>query len=106
VITRVVMVEFQPHAAPAEIAAFKAGIHELASRASGLIRMSCGEHEEVAGDAVLRQKAPTVSFGSFLSIWEFRDHAALDVFLVDPAHRALADRWRTAVKHRYVVNMR
>jgi Stress responsive A/B Barrel Domain len=105
-ITRVVMVEFHPHATPAQIDAFKAGLHELAAQAAGLLRMSCGDHEEAGGDTVLRQKAPTVTFGSFLSIWEFQDSAALEEFLVDPAHRLLADQWRAAVKHRYVVNMR
>ena len=104
-ITRVVMVEFHPDATDEQIVAFKAGLHHLAAHATGLVRMSCGEHQESAADAVLRQKAPNVVFGSFMSIWEFSDRASLDKFLVDPGHRQLADTWRAVVKNRYVVNM-
>ena len=104
-VTRVVMVEFHPHATPAQIVTFKEGLHELAAQATGLIRMSCGEHLETGADALLRQKAPNVVFGSFMSIWEFSDQASLDKFLVDPGHRRLADGWRAVVKNRYVVNM-
>lgn len=104
-ITRVVMVEYHPHATAAQIVTFKEGLHELAARATGLIRMSCGDHLETGADAVLRQNAPNVVFGSFMSIWEFSDRASLDEFLVDPGHRRLAEGWRAVVKNRYVVNM-
>jgi hypothetical protein len=104
-ITRVVMVEFHPGLDAGEVAAFKAGIRQLAAHAAGLLRMTCGEHSETEGDAVLRQGAPSVVFGEFVSIWEFRDRAALNEFLVDPVHRELASRWRGAVKFRYVINM-
>jgi hypothetical protein len=104
-ITRVVMVEFHPGLDAAAVETFKAGIRELAARAAGLVRMSCGEHSETEGDAVLREGAPSVVFGNFVSVWEFRHRAALDEFLVDPVHRQLASRWRGAVKSRYVINM-
>jgi hypothetical protein len=105
-ITRVVMVEFHPDTDAIEVESFKAGLRELAARARGLISMSCGEHRETEGDVVLTGgPAPSVVVGDFVSIWEFRDRAALNEFLVDPVHRELASRWRAAVKSRYVINM-
>jgi Stress responsive A/B Barrel Domain len=105
-ITRAVMVEFHPHVTESDVTEFKGRLHDLAARASGLVRMACGAHAEAAGDGVLRKGAPSVVFGDFLSIWEFRDEAALDEFLIDPGHREMADKWRAVVKRRYVVNFR
>jgi len=99
------MVEFHPDIDANEVESFKAGIHELAARASGLIRMTCGEHSATEGDVALNECAPSVVYGNFLSVWEFRDRAALNEFLVDPVHRELASRWQAAVKSRYVINM-
>ena len=104
-ITRVVMVEFHPKVDASEVEAFKAGLRELAARARGLIRMTCGDHSESEGDVVLNARAPRVVFCDFMSIWEFRDRAALSEFLVDPLHRELASRWQAVVKSRYVINM-
>jgi hypothetical protein len=104
-ITRVVMVEFHPGIGATEVQTFKEGIRELAANASGLVRMTFGEHSETEGDAMLRRGAPDVVFGNFVSVWEFRDRAALNEFLVCPLHQVLASRWRRAVKSRYVINM-
>lgn len=104
-ITRVVMVEFHPGIGAAEVEKFKDGIRELAAQTPGLVRMKYGGHSETEGDVMLRQCAPSVVFGDFVSVWEFRDRAALNEFLVAPLHKALASRWRDAVKSRYVINM-
>ena len=104
-ITRLVMVEFHPHVGPDDIACFEQDLQGLAARTDGLLRMSCGQHAETMGDELLRRRAPQVVFGNFASIWEFEDRHAVDKFLVDPTHAAMAARWREWVKQRYVINI-
>jgi Stress responsive A/B Barrel Domain len=107
VITRVIIVEFRPEASADDIAAFKAGLQELAAESSAVIRMTCGEHFEVSNDAVLSANAPPVAFGNFMSVWEFADEQALNDFLVQPSHKAMAATiFRKVVQRRYVANIR
>jgi hypothetical protein len=101
------MVEFRPQATADEVAEFKSCLQLLASGTSGLIRMSCGEHFDVANDAVLSANAPAAVFGNFMSVWEFANEQALNDFLVQPIHRTLAaTQFRRVVQRRYVANIR
>lgn len=107
VITRVIIVEFRDGAATEDIAEFKACLQELAAGSSGVIRMICGKHLEVSNDAVLSTNAPNAVFGNFMSVWEFASEQALNDFLVQPNHRAMAaTTFRKVVQRRYVANIR
>jgi hypothetical protein len=105
-ITRVIVVEFYPEVTSEEVAAFRGWLQELASRSVGLVRMTCGEHRPTPSEASHSANAPSATIGHFASIWEFTDEEALDTFLLQPFHRALAaTKFRQVVKQRYLTNI-
>lgn len=104
--TRVVMVEFNPGVTPQEVEEFRGWLDDLAARTPNLVRMTCGEHRPITAEAELSANAPSVVFGSFVSIWEFRDDQALEDFVLEPFHREMAGRnFRRLVMRRYVINI-
>lgn len=104
---RVVMVEFKPGVSSQEVAAFRRWLERLADRSGNLVRMTCGEHLAAKSEGMLSADAPDVTFGHFVSVWEFSDEQALDEFVMAPFHRELAGNdFRRLVRHRYVINIR
>lgn len=105
-ITRVVIVEFQPDVTPALVAEFRALLEDVAARTPGLTRMICGEHQPASSDPGLSANAPDAVFGQFMSVWEFSSEAALDDYLKSPYHRQLAaTRFPRFVRRRYLANI-
>lgn len=105
--TRVVMVEFNAGVTEADMAEFQRWLEDLAARTPYLIRMQCGPHFLLPEDAKLSENAPDVTFGHFVSVWEFHDEAEVASFLEEPFHKEIAaGGFRKMVRHRYVVNFR
>jgi hypothetical protein len=105
-LTRVVMVQFRPHVTPADVAAFKGWLQEVAASTPGLVRMTCGPHKETSNDAVLSKKAPDAVFCDFMSVWEFESESAVNDYLASPFHRKMAaEKFSTVVQCRYVANI-
>lgn len=103
---RVVIVEFVPGVTQADVTEFQAALHALAAATPNLVRMTGGPHRSAAGESTLSTAAPGVTFGSFVSVWEFANAQALDEFLMQPLHRELAGKvFRRLVKRRYVANV-
>jgi hypothetical protein len=103
---RVVMVSFVPGTTDTQVEQFHGWLQDLASQAPGLVRMVCGPTEELGNEALLARDAPDATYGSFASIWEFEDQAALAAFVNAPTHRAVArELFLSLVAHRYVFNL-
>lgn len=103
---RIVIVEFESEVTPREVAEFSGWLRELAANTPSLISMTCGEHYAATGEAALSASAPSVVFGNFASIWEFDDERALDEFVMQPFHRAMAgQKFRKFIRRRYVANI-
>jgi stress responsive alpha/beta barrel protein len=102
---RVVIVEFNPEVTEQDVTEFQGWLHDLAARVPYLIRMQCGPHSTLPTDKELSLNAPSVSFGHFVSVWEFADKNALNQFVKEPFHKEIAGKkFKKLVKHRYVVN--
>lgn len=105
-VTRVVIVEFWPEVTAQEVSEFAGWLRELALHTSGLVRMTCGEHWGVPSEAGFSANAPNVTFGHFMSVWEFSNGQAVEEFVLNPLHREMAGKkFRQLVKHRYVSNI-
>ena len=106
-VTRAVIVEFHAGVTAREISDFAVSLRSLAAGTKNLVRMTCGEHYEMPSESALGADAPAVTFGNFVSIWEFEDERALDGFLRQAVHGEMVrERFRQVVRKRYVANIR
>lgn len=103
---RVVMLRFRADATPEQIKTFIVQLQAFADSIPYKIWMHSGLNVPLAGEKVLDQRAPDVTTPSFMAVWEFPDHAALEAFVEDPIHRAFASEVaRKIVEHRFVANI-
>ena len=102
---RRVLVTFKKDVPEEVISNFYDGLHQLASKAEGLIDFKIYEFKPLEDESGLSKHVANVYFPDIMTLWKFESEQYLNKFITSPYHLDIArEKFKPAVDMRVVFN--